>query len=127
MDAKRLLRNLACLVVLTGGVAGCQQGFDDAVFLICQSPLEAGAEADQDADPAARAAAASRWIARHVDNQEARAFFASLAPLSPNEKAAQVREVATRIGLDSCPVADLWEPGGSHPAPSRSRLVVARP
>ncbi|MBI2897957.1 MAG: hypothetical protein HYY06_30650 [Deltaproteobacteria bacterium] len=126
MRARCLLSGAGCFVVLIGGVAGCQQSFDDGLFVICQSPIEARAEVDPAGDPAANAAAASRWIASQVDNQEARAFSASLAPLPPDEKAAHVREAATRIGLDRCPVADVWEPADINSATGTPRGRQAR-
>lgn len=97
-------------IVLLGlaavGVAGCgQQSFDEGMRVICHSTKEIN-----EAQGPGRAAAASKWIFEHLDNEEALSLWKSLAPLAPEQKASTIREAASRAGLSQCPVADIWTP-----------------
>lgn len=61
-----------------------------------------------------RAAAASRWIGDHLADAEAAALWKSLAPLAPAEKARVVQAAASRAGLATCPVTDVWTASATH-------------
>ena len=96
------------------GVPGCgenpgdEMGMEEAIHTVCESPKWAVVDDETVKDPSEKVAACSRWIAAHVTNKEATQWFSELAPLPPEAKAATVRDAASRVGLNRCPLADLW-------------------
>jgi hypothetical protein len=105
MDIRRWVALFAFVGAACGASPDQSESFSEAMTLICDSPHAVEATSREE-----RTAAASRWIAANVKNQQARALFADLAGLSPTGKARSVREAASRAGLSRCPLADLWGP-----------------
>jgi hypothetical protein len=101
------LRWVVLLVFVAAACGGPDQpeSFSEGMTLICDS-----SHATEATSKEGRLAAASRWIAVNVKNQEARELFAGLAGLSPTGKARAIREAASRAGLSRCALADLWAP-----------------
>jgi hypothetical protein len=95
MDRKWLW--ICTLLVFAAGAAACGEATDEGASLrqgmtmICESPNRVTAAVDEE-----RAASASRWIASHLKNQEARELFVALASLPPWEKASREHDVLRR-------------------------------
>jgi hypothetical protein len=117
MEARRRSWSALWLGLAAVGAAGCGQSFDEGIRVICQSPAGAAETAQ---DPPEKAAAASSWVAQHLENEEARMFFMSLARHSAERKAALVRKAAGGAGRASVKVGVGLE-FSPHPQPLSPR------
>lgn len=111
-----------CAWVMTGvllalGSMGCQSK-DEAVVLACDSPNQVDAQLP----PQQRGLALAVYINTNVKNKEILSLVGGAEPAAI--RGERLQTLATSMGIDQCPLADLWKKAES---PSRLPLSALPP
>lgn len=91
---------------------GCGSYKDD-LHTICDAYTLSGARAT--GNPSTKATVTARYIADHLDTNEAKQLMGSLGMASPEDKLRILRAALTKNGIDDCELLDLWSTAARAP------------
>lgn len=93
---------VAALVAVAAACSGNSQTFAEAVQIICSAP---DSDEAQHASPAERMEVISRWVDQRVTHSKARALYAGLGEMAPEQRAKALTDAADEARVTPCKLA----------------------